>query len=32
LGVEVVHFKTIIPQVWALPDHLKPKEEHGEAG
>jgi len=32
LGVEVVHFKTIIPQVWDLPDHLKPKQEHGEAG
>jgi Fe-S oxidoreductase len=32
LGIEVVHFKTIIPQVWDLPDHLKPKEEHGETG
>ncbi len=27
LGIKVVHFKTIIPQVWDLPDHLKPKEE-----
>jgi Fe-S oxidoreductase len=32
LGIEVVHFKTIIPQVWDLPDNLKPKEEHGEDG
>jgi Fe-S oxidoreductase len=32
LGIEVVHFKTIIPQVWDLPDNLKPKEEHGEEG
>jgi Fe-S oxidoreductase len=27
LGIKVVHFKTIIPHVWDLPDHLKPKEE-----
>jgi Fe-S oxidoreductase len=27
LGVKVVHFKTIIPHMWDLPDHLKPKEE-----
>jgi len=32
LGIEVVHFKTIIPQVWDLPEHLKPKEEDEEAG
>ena len=28
LGIKVVHFKTIIPHVWDLPDHLKPPEEH----
>ena len=27
LGIKVMHFKTIIPHVWALPDHLKPKED-----
>jgi Fe-S oxidoreductase len=27
LGIKVVHFKTIIPEVWELPEHLKPKEE-----
>ncbi len=26
LGVKVVHFKTIIPHMWDLPDHLRPKE------
>jgi Fe-S oxidoreductase len=27
LGVKVVHFKTIIPHAWDLPDHMKPKQE-----
>ncbi len=27
LGVKVVHFKTIMPGMLDLPDHLKPKEE-----
>ena len=27
LGISVMHFKTIIPHVWDLPDHLKPKED-----
>ncbi len=27
LGVEVVHFKTVMPHMLDLPDHMKPKEE-----
>ncbi len=27
LGIKIVHFKTIIPQVWDLPEHMKPKLE-----
>ncbi|MDP3028675.1 MAG: (Fe-S)-binding protein [Deltaproteobacteria bacterium] len=29
LGVKVVHFKTIMPHMLILPDHMKPKVEHG---
>ncbi len=29
LGIKVVHFKTIIPHMMVLPDHMKPKVEHG---
>ncbi|UCD88183.1 MAG: (Fe-S)-binding protein [Desulfobacterales bacterium] len=31
LGVEVVHFKTVMPHMMDLPEHMKPKEEHTEA-